>query len=262
MDAVTLMQISVCLAGNSALQWSVFTQSLDWASRFQVPLKIVIAPDQIMASLKRVDVWSAACAERGVVMETNIGRGEIQSDLKHHLQPHSLCVLDYTQAHLLRQDRLPESMACYLVCAPNRVQTLSMLVLCHQERPCLGYLRTVAKFCQALETRPVILSAARTEQAAQIMQRYIQSVLESLELDADFDWIAGSDLRDCVGHAVSWLDCTHLVVERQAAGSTASDEDRDVFDLVRGFSDSLNILVLPEGVAFDVASRMPQGSPH
>lgn len=256
----------------------ILSLALDWAFRLNLPLR-VIATSSSVASLsattvyprdrwiesgspvmQKMKAWSAECAQRGVVMETNFSHEGGEAGMDQFLRPGGLCVFGENTASntpeelLQRSARDPE--IAVLLCPPTCVPMARIMVLCHQSSLNGTYLESAVRLCQALEIPTVILIVANTEREAQLRQGYAEGVCHSFRLQADFDFVVGCDLRSAVSRVASWRSCSHLIIERQNAVSWWPGWNTDLLDQLRRLSEPLSILALPEATVFEVPPKI------
>jgi hypothetical protein len=110
----------------------------------------------------------------------------------------------------LLREALGNPMASVMVCPSDRRRDSRTLVLQHGD----GTLRPVLALCRALAARPVVLTVARTERRAEVRQKAARAAIADAGLDADFDLIAGCDLRTAVTRAAAARGCSRVVLGR------------------------------------------------
>jgi hypothetical protein len=260
MQARSLQNVSVWLDGGSVDE-SVFPHAMDWAFRLHLPLRAVVTAGRNQAPVvEKMKGWGSACAQRGVDLEMSLSLEGGEPAMEQFLRPYGLCVFVEDPSSQLQQELLMRSAHkpdnAVLMCAPISVPMTRIMVLCHQSSPNATYLENVARLCQALEIQPIILIVANTEREAHLRQGYAEGVCNSFGLLADCDLVVGCDLRSAVSRVANWRSCSHLIIDRQNAGSWWQRMNGDLLEQLRRRSDSLSILALPESVALDIPASI------
>ena len=283
MQSRPLTHVSVWLDDSPAND-KVFPQALDWAFRLSLPLRAVVTSPRFQTHLsydegqvflsnetnqrrepvvEKMKAWGIACTERGIALEMFMWLGDGDAGMNQFLRPRGLCVFadapSGIQQDLLRRSASTQENAV-LLCSPNCSPMSRILVVYDQAAPNGAYLENVARLCQTLEIQPVILIVAKTEREASRRRGYAEGVCNSFRLQADFDFVVGCDLRSAVKRVATWRSCSHLIIERQNAVSWWQRDNGDLLDQLRGLSESLTILALPQSVALDVPRMIPRGS--
>jgi hypothetical protein len=109
------------------------------------------------------------------------------------------------------------------------------------------FLDRVAEVCRAFHVTPVVLTVAGSERQARLRRRQAEETFAAWRQPADFDFVAGCDVRTAVACAARWRRCSHVFVERprgpawwrRLCGETPAD--------LLGVSEALTFLALPGG---------------
>lgn len=76
-------------------------------------------------------------------------------------------------------------------------------------------LAAVARLAGCFRTTPVVLTAARGVRVAAARQRLTREGLTAAGLHADYDLVAGSDVRSAAVHVARWRNSSLVVMGRQ-----------------------------------------------
>ncbi len=278
MPTRSLDHVSVRLNGSSTDE-RVFPQAMDWAFRLNLPLRAFLTnsrtdshPDerQHRHIVEKMEPWVEACAQRGIVLGMCLSLEVGNEAMDQFLSPHGLCLFVENASSPIERELLLRSARnreiAVLMCPPMCVPMTRFMVLHYQTNPNAVYLESAARLCKALEIHPIILVVADTEREADLQQGYAEAVCKSLRLQADFDLVLGSDLRSAVGRVASWRNCSHLIIERRTAPSWWHFTSGDLLEHLRGLSESVSILALPESATIDTpmpirgnSSKLPIG---
>lgn len=238
----------------------VFPQAMQWALCLGLPLRVVVTPlspgrGRCPSLAETMRVWSATCAERGVVLETSFWLGGTDIGMTHFLRACGLCVLvgrqldRYHEELLARCNRRP---GLVLACCPPRVLPLrGVAVLYEHLDPRAAYLESAAHLCAALGLQPLIVTVARTSRDAALKRSHAEGVCASLRLAADFEQIVDHEPCAALRRLLTVWHCSHLLVERsERHGGPLFDGDW--LAPWRGLCDKHSILALPDTAALDL----------
>jgi hypothetical protein len=151
---------------------------------------------------------------------------------------------------LLRQ-MIQEPKPAVLVC-PATYSPLSRLLLLYQGRHLdEPFLAGAGELCRRFQITPVVLTVARSERKARLLQLSARKVLADYSLSGDFDFVVGSEIRSAVASVARWRRCQLVVLGpddttpwwRWLRGST--------IDQLLGLPDPLAFLTLPAVGAFE-----------
>jgi hypothetical protein len=281
--------VSVWLDDHSS-EKGALAQSLDWAARLRLPLRVVVtstrfanhAADQDWQAngavhddresapiVEKIKTWGSLCAQRGVIMETSFWAGETKVGIDQFLRPWSLCVFEDNRSDPVREKLLARCTGIpevSLLLAPPTYRPMTrVLILYHHQNPSAYFLETAAGLCQALEVQPLILTVASSERDAGIKQSFAQGVCSSLHLQADFDSVVAFDVRSATLRVAAWRSCSHVLFERPKNVSLwqrLRDDINwkwlrsDIFSELSGLSESLTFLALSEEIKLDMPRAM------
>jgi hypothetical protein len=284
MESHSLEHVSVWLDDGPSDE-KAFPQALDWAFRLNMSLRAVITSRRLHGRcrnesdrmalnqggdlipspvVEKMKTWGNACGERGVTLEMFLWLGDGDAGLHQFLRPHGLCVCvndgsSGIHEELWRRDVGSHDKAV-LWCAPACGPISRILVLHDQADQSAAFLESGARFCQALDVRPVVLIAAKTEREARRRQGFVEGFCNSFGLAADFDFVVGCDPCAAASHVASWRRCSHLILERPLAASWRQRHSGPGPNAFRGLPDSVSVLTLPEAIVLDVPQKILNGS--
>jgi hypothetical protein len=214
-------RISVWL-DESAPDEGAFAHAIDWAARLHLPLHAVAAPVPSNAadplSGRTLEACHAACVRKGVSQETEFLLPRV-AEKGGFSRGGELCVFGANLPSAVRDRLVRESLAnptvSVMVCSPVCRQASRSLILHNNRGHGVEFLTRLVPLCRALATRPVVLTVARTERCAVERQESARGVFYSNGLDADFDLIAGCEVRTAVAWAAQARGCSRVIMERE-----------------------------------------------
>jgi len=282
----SLQHVSVWLDDQSSDQGAL-PQSMDWAARLKLPLRVVVTSRQFAYQpfqtegdadgsvlrdrepapiIEKIKNWGIACSRRGITMETAFWVGETDVGIEKFLRPNGLCVFEDNRSDPVREQILARSRhnpELLLLLTPPTFKPMSRVLIVNQDQDPNGiFLETAARFCQALEVQPLILTIASSERDALLKQRFAEGVYSSLHLQADFDFVVCHDARAAVNRVAQWRNCSHVFFERpkKVVGISLWQRRRgDIFAGLRSDSDHLTLLAIPETLAFEFPRKTSAG---
>jgi hypothetical protein len=199
-----------------------FARAVDWSARLAVPLRVVdpvTAPSEFFRD-----------GELGVV------GAYLTAGLRDRL------LAEYAHA--------PDAAA--LICPHHWRPNGRMLILNKEHAPAPDFLTASAKLCRALGLGPVVLTVAVTERRALACQGLAREAL--VDTDAEFDLVAGCELRTAVEQASRARGCSGVIMEVEPALPWWRLRG-DPIRVMLGVTHALGIVVLPHSHAAPVASR-------
>jgi hypothetical protein len=253
-----------------------FTEGLEWACRLNLPLRVVLSPQNLAADSKtsqqtspkppadpdKMKRWQAACALRGITMDLTFS-GNAEMGISQYLRPYSLCVLeedrgDWARQKLLAQSRWAKDILVLLtppVCKPLK----RVLILYHHCKPNAYFLESATKFCQALDIHPILLTVAASDKETMLKQSFAERACAAIPWRVDFDSVVSQDTEAAVQRIAGWRNCDHVIfqhVGHNFNNSLWSRDDGDIFAPLRNQSRSLAVVAFPEPLALDLAPLM------
>jgi hypothetical protein len=244
-------RISVWL-DESAPDKGAFARAVDWAARLHVPLHAVAAPVAPDAadplSPQMLEACRAACVRKGVYRETEfllptpVGQGGF-------FREGELSAFGANLPFAMRDQLLRESLArpkaSVMVCSTVCPQVSRGLVL-HQARgDGVKFLLRIVRLCRALAMSPVVLTVARSERRAADGQKLAREVFLSNRLDADFDLIAGCDVRTAVARAAHARGCSTVFLDRPDTPPWRRWLRGDTVGRLLPLADQMTLVMLP-----------------
>jgi hypothetical protein len=198
-----------------------FAQAVDWSARLAVPLRIVdpTVPSEFFRD-----------GELGVV------GAYLTAGLRDRL------LAEYAHA----------TNAAAMVCPHHWRPNGRMLILNNESALPLDFLTVSAKLCRALGLGLVVLTVAVSERRALACQALAREAL--FETDAEFDLVAGCELRTAVEQASRARGCSGVIMEVEPALPWWRLRG-DPIRVMLGLTHSLGIVVLPHSHAAAVGSR-------
>ncbi|MFO0970460.1 MAG: hypothetical protein U0793_33360 [Gemmataceae bacterium] len=245
MRSLALEKVVVYLKA-PAWRQHAFGHALDWAERLHVPLRGLI--DNRVAGDAQ-----AQPAQQGFVT----GDATFESS-SWRTEPRLPCVAG---ALYVVADANPELLlesaragAPLLLCPDRPAPLRRLLVVVQDLAPDNPFLVSVARLCQALDTRPVVLLVCRTErQTARL--GYVEGLLDALGVSADLDALVTSNATTALGQVASWRNCSHIVIERDRPTSWWLRLRGDPLDRAREAAAGRPILTLPRHAALELPKR-------
>jgi hypothetical protein len=247
-EARVFNRISVWL-DECAPDRGAFAHASEWAARLRVPLHAVAdpLPDRALRAC------GVACARKGVAWEAE-SLDESLADAGGFFADAELSAFGADlpaglSGRLLRASwRSPG--ASLMVCPRDGRPTARALVLVPRSGFDGGFLGRAASLCRTLAMPPVVLTADRSERRAEARQEAAREACRARGLDADFDLVAGCDLRTAVARAARARGCSHVVVGRAAPRAWWRWPRRDTAGRLLGLAASLTLVTLPAGQGF------------
>jgi hypothetical protein len=246
---MTLFRRLAVVLDHLAPNQGAFAHALDWAWRWQVPIHGIADPTwisvpeapgrtqglhggaaggtssvQTMPRARWADpaeieqACASACARRGVRWEASHWHGAVADGLRPLIGTSDLLVLGQALPRALKSTLLGESLRdrapAVLVCPDTWTPLSRMLLLDQGSLLSDRLLVTAAELCRSFRAAPVVLTVARSERAAQLRQHAARAALAEHGLDADFDFVIGSDVHTAVVSVARWRRCQLIVMER------------------------------------------------
>jgi hypothetical protein len=190
-----------------------FAHASDWAARLHLAIQVVASPDEAGEFFRDADL-SAFCA-----------------------------ALPARPRDWLLRESLANPKAAVMVCPAAWSPPARTLIL-HQGSG-TDFLDRVVPLCSCLAIRPVVLSVDRTERKAEERQELARAVCCRGGLSADFDLIAGCDVRTAVDRAARARGCSHVILERENDSPWRRWLRGDSFGRLLGLADRLTLVTLP-----------------
>jgi hypothetical protein len=260
-----------------------FPHAMQWALALGVPLRVVIgaarpprgqpgarltdappvyrtdgAGSDCPSLVETMKAWSAACTDLGIVLETSLWLGGIDTGISRLLRPCGLCVIAERQYRLFHQALIScsghSAAIALLFVAPRGRALRRMVILYEHMNPSAAYLESAIHLNPTLELRPLIVTVARTARDAALKRSHAEGVCASLDVPAEFVTIVGPDPHAALGRLVEAVEGSHLVIER-SDGAGWPQLHGDWLAPWCGLSEALNILALPENVQLGVPHR-------
>ena len=244
-----------------------FAHALDWAWRLRLPIQALYPPWMGYSKIGNRQpsgpcngatlatdetTWLRSCAhasaELGVVCELSKWEGNALTGLRRSLAANDICIISNSLplAHkrfLLRQTPGSPSPAI-LICAESHASLSRILLLCSGNPN--RFLLKAVHVCRELRARPVVLSVASSERAAQRHQQAAREALARYEQNCDFDFLVGSDVRAAVTSVARWRGCQLVVVEQHTDPAWLRWLRGNPLEQLIGFIGSVSFLALPE----------------
>jgi hypothetical protein len=253
MDALTFNNISVWLD-----QWApdrgAFAHALEWGARLGLPLHgLSYEAPRTGGEDERLRACAAACLRQGVAWEAFTWRGPLAEGVEHFCRPVKLRVFGdaapLAVRELLLRRSLDDARTPFLVC-PAGWQPVSRILVLYQERdPKSPFLAEVLPLCRAFAVAPVVLTFGRSEIEARRRQQIAEETFAAARAPADFDLIAGCEVRTAVAHVARWRKCSHVFLAKPYASPWQRWLRGDALQRLLGLSDSLAFLAVPTGEA-------------
>jgi hypothetical protein len=261
MQRCALNQVDVWLDDFSNGEGALL-EAMDWACRLGLPLRVIARSARVGGPapvVERISAWGAACAQRGIAMET-LFWAEEEMGFDQLSRSGSLCVFEDVAADPVRDKLLARSTrdpeVPVLVAARVHRPMNRVLVVCHDHQANPTFLESAARLCRALNVPPLILTVASSDRQARRGQSFAEDVCASLRLQADFDSVAGLDYRSAAKRVAAWRHCSHVIVERPRCASLWQRLGGDAFSELRSLSGSLAVLGLPGSVTLEVPQEV------
>ncbi len=277
-----LEYVSIWIDGHGRSVARSLPHAMEWASRLGLPLRIVVttercaggptgrtacldAPVHGIASAlpsgpsltEAMRSWTAACTDRGIVCEMQLWVSGPGVGVAPLLRPGGLCVLADRQYGRFCGEALPNRDRLLamplLICPPTEARVQRLVVLHEHLNPHAAYLETAVHLCQALHTRPFLVSVARTARDAALKRSFAEGVCASMGLAADCEAVFGPDPFGALRQLLDQRQCSHLVVEHAAVTAAQPPLKEDGLAPWRGLGDARCILAVPETPLLNVA---------
>ncbi len=140
--------------------------------------------------------------------------------------------------------RQPHSVV--MVCGPDRRPATRALVVDWGQG--VRFLERVAALCRGFPRDPVVLSVAANEERAAERQEVARATLYRHGVDADFDLIAGCELRTAVARAARARGCSHVILEREYGWPWWRRLRGETVLRLAGLADRFTLVALPPSV--------------
>jgi len=239
-------RISVLL-DHLAPQRGAFSLALDWARRFQIPLRGIAGPliEQYFADMRHSTIAdekgsashsfipmqphdgtlesltrmaSSLCADFKVPWEVSPWRGTAVTEFLAKAEPGELFVLGQSLTQAERNHVLQEATQyggpALVFCSPIWVPPARILVIDHGDELNEDYLSAAAGICHSLRSNPIVLTIARSENTALRRQQIAQKVLAGFGLNVACDFIAGNRASANAMNVARWRRCQLAIVQR------------------------------------------------
>src|SRR5262249_6164915 len=164
-----------------------------------------IALDGADIALTRPSACETACARHGVSWRYS----ELSSEASiwEEVDPTALLAFSQTISAALSRELLgaiPKRPT--LVCPATDTGIGRMLILDH-DRDAAQYLGAAVELCHQIGAKPIVLTIARSMRAALNRQQWAQSIVHGMGLSADFDVLAGREIRNTALAIARWRRC-------------------------------------------------------
>ncbi len=240
-----------------------FPHANEWASRLRVPLHAIAAPARPApgggAPDSLLQACRAACARRGVPCDAEFA-GTAPDAVRGFFRAGELSVFGANLPAGLRERLLGETLrnpkAAVMVCSSAWRPVSRPLVLRQGRGPGVDFLKRAVPLCRAFPGRPVVLTVTASEVRAAAWEESARETLYNYGLDADFDLIAGCEVRTAVAWAARTRGCSHVILERESGTPWWRRLRGESARRLVGLAETLTLLVLPGGGVADV----PTGS--
>jgi hypothetical protein len=205
-----------------------FAYASDWAARLHVPLHVVADSET-----------------------TRVGKSFHDADLSVFS-----AALPRDPGDRLMREARDSDTATVMVCSATCRPAARTLIVDEGSGP--GFLEQVDPLCRGLAIRPVVLSVAGTERDAEGRQGLARRFFLDRGLDADFDLIAGCDLRTAVARAARARGCSHVIVTRQCEPSWRRWLGGGRTRALLALTDKLTVVTLPVVASSCGSSLIPR----
>lgn len=197
-----------------------FAHASDWAARLHVPLHVVAAPAPSdrpsPLSARRLLDCGAACLRKGLSWDSELVLRPAD-EAGAFFRDADLCAFGADLPSQLRDRLLRESLArpraTVMIC-PASWQPHARTLILHRSSAG-GFLDHAVSFCLGLGIQPVVLSVAASEGKAEERQGLARERCYDRGLAAEFDLIAGCDVRTALERAARARGCSHVIIERE-----------------------------------------------
>ncbi len=288
--STAIFQRVLVLLGPSASDKEVLGQALDLARRLAIPVHGILPagapaewddpamrsglprqprhqlPSQgagISATMKEIaQAYAAACARIDVPWQQTSWDGRSAAGLRELAQPTDLLAVGPTLRPDLKRELLRPGFPALLACSPTAARLSRVLVVDPADGPeGQSYLAAAITLCQRLGAQPIVLTVARSEEAARARQQAGRGAAAAWGLDADFDFIVGTDVGTAVTRVAQWRRCPLVVLGRSGRAPRWRWWRAPAARLVDAV-ESFSLLTLPEtGVACYFSPRPTPGLP-
>ena len=124
---------------------------------------------------------------------------------------------------------------------------VSRLLVLHQHAdPAGDFLTAAAEICRRFDSRPLVLTVARSDSEARRRRRAAEATLAARGQSGDFDIVVGGDVRSAVAWVARWRRCSHVVVAKRHSRGSWRWLHGDPVERLLGVSDRLTLLALPD----------------
>ena len=194
--------------------------------------------------------YAAACARVNVPWQQSFWDGRSAAELCELTKPTDLLIVGPALRPDLKKVLLHEALRpefpALLACSPTAPRVSRVLVVDPVDGPeGRSFLASALTLCHRLQTRPVVLTVARSEWAARARQRAGRDVAAAYGLDADFDFLVGADVHTAVSRVAQWRRCSLVVLGRNGRLPWLRWWRAPAARLVE-FAESFSVLTLPE----------------
>jgi hypothetical protein len=246
MGRLALRHVSVWL--DDLAPGGAFAHALEWAGRLGVHLRAEAAGTRAEA----MQACAAACLRSGVPWDSTPERERGPFAAGPFPRPGELGVFGAALAPPVRERFLRQALrqadAPVLIC-PRSWQPVSRVLVVYQHGDPGGrFLDGVAEVCRAFRVTPVVLTVAGSEREARLRQRRAEEAFAARGQPADFDFMAGWDVRTAVACVSRWRRCSHVFLERPRGPDWWRRLCGDTLEDLLGVSDALTFLALPGGL--------------
>lgn len=210
--------------------------------------------------------YAAACAHVNVPWQQSSWDGRSAAALRELTKPTDLLTIGPTLRPELKKELLREALRpdfpALLTCSPTAARVGRVLVV----DPVDGaegrsFLGTALTLCQRLGAQPIVLTVAHSEGAARARQQAARDAAAAYGLDADFDYIVGTDLHTAVTQVAQWRRCPLVVLGRPGRAPWWRWRRASAPQLVDS-AESFSVLSLPgTDIAFFSSPRPTPGLP-
>ena len=263
METLALRHVSVWL--DDLAPGGAFAHALEWAGRLSLPLHAVtlaLRTGRAIVPAKILKACATACRRQGVPWDASPGPGGPGPE--QFLRPAELGVFGDGLPPSVREPLFRQALrspdAPVLLC-PRSWQPLSRVLVVHQHRGAGDrFLDRAAEVCRAFQVAPVVLTLAGSEREARLRRRLAEETFAARGQPADFDFIAGCDVRTAVACVARWRRCSHVFVERPNGPSWWRRLCGDTLEDLLGVTAALTLLALPGGGRLNpgVAGDLPE----
>jgi hypothetical protein len=253
MDALGLNNISVWL-DELAPGSGAFAYALEWGARLGLPLHgLSHSGGRTRDEVNRLRACEAACARQGVAWNAFTWRGPLADGVARFSRPVKLRVFGDASPPAVRETLLRRSLGDdptpFLFC-PRTWQPASRVLVVYQERDVSSpFLADVLRLCRAFAVAPVVLTISRSEIEARRRQRLAEEAFAAARTPADFDLMAGCEVRTAVAHVARWRKCSHVFLAKPYASPWRRWLRGDALQRLLAPSDSVAFLAIPTSSA-------------